>query len=94
MQRFWSKQHLRSSAVSFPSLPSFSERSGLEDNLEDENLGLAEEVEAEELAVVEDVEAEGLAEGNLLDKAGLSDLEVSFFESGPSHDYVPNNMRQ
>ena len=73
MQRF-------SSAVSFLSLPSLSERSGLEDDLEDEDLGLAEEVKVEELVVVEDIEAEGLAEGNLLDEAGLSDLEVSFSE--------------
>ena len=80
MQRFWSKRRLRSSAVSFPSLPSLSERLGLEDDLEDEDLGLAEEVKAEELAVVEDVEAEGLAEGSLLDKVGLSDLGVSFSE--------------
>jgi len=80
MQRFWSKRRLHSSAVSFPSLPSLLERSGLEDNLEDEDLGLAEEVKAEELALVEDVEAEGLAEGNLLDKVGLSDLGVSFSE--------------
>ena len=58
----------------FSSLPSLSERSGLEDNLKDEDLGLAEEVEVEELAVVEDIEAEGLAEGNLLDEVGLLDL--------------------
>ena len=92
MQRFWSKQHLHSSAVSFPSLPSLLERSDLEHDLEDEDLGLVEEVEAEELAVVEDIEAEGLAE--IYWTRQVCRIWGCLFPSGPSHDYVPNNMCQ
>ena len=55
-----------------------SERLGLEDDLEDEDLGLVEDVKVKELAVLKNREAESLAEGVLLDEVGLLNLEASF----------------